>query len=113
MVLALVAGGYHQAAVDAGLTLFANCLAQGLQTEASSVQLTISTAMLAAGQPALALPYVLNALYHATALHMDLLAAAAVVQLAEIKLSLSIEAATEARCLIEVRNSTRRWLSCA
>lgn len=112
-MLALVAGGYHQAAVDAGLTLFANCLAQGLQTEASSVQLTISTAMLAAGQPALALPYVLNALYHATALHMDLLAAAAVVQLAEIKLSLSIEAATEARCLIEVRNSTRRWLSCA
>jgi hypothetical protein len=42
MVLALIATGHHQAAVSAGLTLVANCLAQGVQAEDSSVQLTAS-----------------------------------------------------------------------
>lgn len=70
--------------------------------EATSAQLTIAAAFAAAQQPALALPHALNALYHATALHLDVLAASATVALAEIKLCLSPGMAGAARALIEV-----------
>lgn len=73
-----------------------------VQVEATSAQLTVAAAYAAARQPALALPHVLNALYHATALHLDGTAAAAAVALAEIKLSLSPTMASEARALVEV-----------
>jgi hypothetical protein len=102
MVIALTASGLHQEALQAAFKLLANCVSQGLQCVATSVQLTIADAYQAAEQPALALPYVLNALYHATALHMDLLAATAVVALAEIKLAMSVDLAGEARTLVEV-----------
>ena len=103
MVLALIESGQHARAAAAALTLLANCLAQSLQAEATSAQLTVAAAYAAAGQPTLAMPHVLNALFHATALHLDLLAAAAVVALAEVKLALSIEHAAEARALVRVR----------
>lgn len=73
-----------------------------MQVEATSAQLTVAAAFAAAQQPALALPHVLNALYHATALHLDVVAATAAVALAEIKLCLSPTMAEEARALVEV-----------
>jgi hypothetical protein len=105
MVRAQIACGRVEDALQAALALLANCLAHGLQAEATAAQLAIAAAYQAAEQPALALSYVLNALYHATALHMDLLAAAAVVALAEVKLRLSVDLAAEARQLVEARNT--------
>ena len=102
MVHALVADGRNEDALRAAHTLLANCLAHGLQAEATSAQLTLAHAYADAGQPALALPHALNAVYHATALHLDLIAAAAVVALACIKLNLSVDFAAEARALVQV-----------
>ena len=42
-------------------------------------------------------------MYHATALHLDVLAVEAVVQLAEAKLALSPGMAADARQLVQVR----------
>ena len=104
---AQIACGHNVAAARAALALLANCLAHGLQAEAAGAQLAVAAAYQGAEQPVLALPYALNALYHATALHLDLLAAAAVVAVAEIKLCMSIDLAAEARHLVEVR--CRSW----
>ena len=102
LVIAMIAGGECSAARAAAAQLFANCLAAGLQIEAVRAQLAIARAFARAEQPSLALPYILNGLYHATALHLDVLAAEAVVLLAETKLALSPGMAADARQLVQV-----------
>lgn len=103
LITAMIAGGECSAARAAAAQLFANCLAAGLQIEAVRAQLAIARAFASAEQPALALPYILNGMYHATALHLDVLAVEAVVQLAEAKLALSPGMAADARQLVQVR----------
>eukprot|EP00892_Ulva_mutabilis_P000945 jgi/Ulvmu1/10851/UM007_0025.1 len=101
LIKAMIAGGECEHARKHAAALFANCHDAGLQVEATSAQLTIAAAFAEAQQPALALPHVLNALYHATALHLDVLAASATVALAEIKLRLTPGMAAAARALVE------------
>ena len=103
MIVALRTAGQHHEALAAAHTLLANCVAQALQPAAASVQLTIASIFQAAEQPTLALAYVLNALYHATALHLDVLAATAAVTLAEVKLAMTVDLASEATALVQVR----------
>ena len=102
MIAVMEASGQASEAFKQATLLLANCLAAGLQVEAVTVQLRIARTLLSTLQPALALPYILNALYHASAMQLDVVAAAACVALAEVKLALSISMAAEARAIVQV-----------